>query len=72
MLEIKVEIEVMLEINNCLFPKGECQIDLDDMIGKFPPLLVKDGKFVFPTDDQRKLTFAEGESLQLLCHGSHM
>ena len=60
-----------LEMNNCLFLKGRCQIDLDDIIGEFPPLLVKDGKFVFPTDEQRKLTFAEGESLQLLCHGSH-
>ena len=61
-----------LEMNNCLFPtKGRCQIDLDDIIGEFPPLLVKDDNFVFPTDEERKLTFAEGESLQLLCHGSH-
>ena len=60
-----------LELDESLFPKGQCQFDLDDMIGKFPPLLVKDSTFVFPTDEQRKLTFEEGESLQLLCHGSH-
>ena len=67
----KVRTLCKFEAKKLLLPTGQCELDLDDITGRYPPLLVKDGKFVFPTDEERKLTFEEGDSLQLLCHGSH-
>eukprot|EP00090_Calanus_glacialis_P045179 TRINITY_DN8232_c0_g1_i1.p1 TRINITY_DN8232_c0_g1~~TRINITY_DN8232_c0_g1_i1.p1 ORF type:complete len:472 (-),score=119.75 TRINITY_DN8232_c0_g1_i1:256-1671(-) len=53
---------------------GQCQVDLDALTGKYPPLLVQNGDFVFPSsrteDDKRILTFEEDAPLDLYCHGS--
>jgi len=53
---------------------GKCQVNLDALTGDFPPLLVQNGDFVFPTsrteDDERILTFEEDDPLDLFCHGS--
>ena len=42
---------------------GQCQVDLDALTGDYPPLLVQNGDFVFPSsrteDDKRILTFGE-------------
>merc|ERR1712106_999847 len=53
---------------------GQCQVDLDALTGKFPPLLTQRGEFVFPSsrteDDKRIPAFEEDAPLDLLCHGS--
>ena len=45
------------------YVSGQCQVDLDALTGKFPPLLTQKGEFVFPSsrteDDKRILTFGE-------------
>merc|ERR1712168_933822 len=51
---------------------GQCQVNLDKVTGKFPPLLLQKSQFVFPTEkveDERVLKFKEGDSLELFCHG---
>merc|ERR1711970_732792 len=51
---------------------GQCQVNLDKVSGKFPPLLLQKSKFIFPTEkvkDERVLNFKEGDSLELFCHG---
>merc|ERR1711990_604865 len=51
---------------------GQCQVNLDKVSGKFPPLLLQKSKFIFPTEkveDERVLKFKEGNSLELFCHG---
>merc|ERR1739844_667379 len=50
----------------------QCQVNLDKVSGKFPPLLLQKSKFIFPTEkveDERVLNFKEGDSLELFCHG---
>jgi len=53
---------------------GQCQVNLDSVSGKYPPLLLQDKAFVYPTSqnegEDRLLSFEEGEGLQLFCHGS--
>jgi len=52
---------------------GKCQVNLDKLSGKYPPLLIQDDDFIFPTskvNGERVLTFNEGEKLELVCHGS--
>jgi len=53
---------------------GQCQVNLDALTGKYPPLLVQNGDFVFPSsrteDDERILNFDEDAPLDLYCHGS--
>merc|ERR1711971_1338055 len=51
---------------------GQCQVNLDKVSGKFPPLLLQKSQFIFPTEkveDERVLKFKEGDSLELFCHG---
>merc|ERR1712212_1177258 len=51
---------------------GQCQVNLDKVSGKFPPLLLQKSQFVFPTEkveEERVLKFKEGDSLELFCHG---
>merc|ERR1711971_485243 len=51
---------------------GQCQVNLDKVSGKFPPLLLQKSKFIFHTEkveDERVLNFKEGDSLELFCHG---
>merc|ERR1712088_262643 len=51
---------------------GQCQVNLDKVSGRFPPLLLQKSKFIFPTEkvkDERVLNFKEGDSLELFCHG---
>lgn len=53
---------------------GECIINLDGLTGDYPPLLLQDGDFKYPTreteDGKRILSLDSGEELELLCHGS--
>ena len=52
---------------------GQCQVNLDAVSGKYPPLLLQNSDFIFPTseiDEKRLLSFGEGDNLQLFCHGS--
>merc|ERR1711910_166539 len=51
---------------------GQCQVNLDKVSGKHPPLLLQKSQFIFPTEkvgDERVLNFNEGDSLELFCHG---
>merc|ERR1712233_276311 len=51
---------------------GQCQVNLDKVNGNYPPLLLQNSKFIFPTEkieEERVLNFKEGDSLELFCHG---
>merc|ERR1712088_709801 len=51
---------------------GQCQVNLDKVSGKHPPLLLQKSQFIFPTEkvgDERVLNFNEEDSLELFCHG---
>merc|ERR1712001_103428 len=51
---------------------GQCQVNLDKVSGKHPPLLLQKSQFIFPTEkvgDERVLNFNEGDSLELFCYG---
>jgi len=69
--------DTMLPLGFLLLPaliSGECHVNLDALTGDYPPLLVQNDDFVFPSsrteDDERILTFDEEASLDLYCHGS--
>ena len=51
-----------------------CTVNLDQLTGKYPPLLTQNSNFVFPSsesaDGVRYLTFRDGDNLYLYCHGS--
>jgi len=51
-----------------------CTVNLDQLTGKYPPLLTQNSNFVFPSsesaDGVRYLTFRDGDPLDLYCHGS--
>merc|ERR1712088_764476 len=51
---------------------GQCQVNLDKVNGKYPPLLLQNSQFIFPTEkvgEERVLNFEEADSLDLFCHG---
>merc|ERR1712180_259936 len=51
---------------------GQCQVNLDKVNGKYPPLLLQNSQFIFPTEkvgEERVLKFEEADSLDLFCHG---
>jgi len=60
-------------LGQTLAGKG-CVVDLDSITGKYPPLLLQNKQFVYPTsedaDEHRRLKFDSGEKLELFCHGS--
>lgn len=45
-----------------------CAVNLDELSGKYPPLLLQDGNFIYPKE-QRTLYFDEDANLELYCHG---
>jgi len=53
---------------------ADCSLDLEGIKGEYPPLLLKNRAFAFPTSDgqekNRILSFKEGEELEVYCHGS--
>merc|ERR1712156_1029316 len=52
--------------------QGQCQVNLDKVNGKYPPLLLQNSQFIFPTEkvgEERVLNFEEADSLDLFCHG---
>jgi len=52
---------------------GKCSVNLDSRSGKYPPLLLKEGSFLYPSseeNDERILSFEEDEEIELYCHGS--
>ena len=52
---------------------GQCQVNLDALSGEYPPLLLQNNDFIFPTseiEEKRILSFGEGDNLELFCHGS--
>ena len=56
-------------------PAGpQCLVNLDNLSGKYPPILTSNNEFVYPTsqeaDGTRFLKVAVGASLDLYCHGS--
>ena len=65
----------------CLFcffspSSGQCQINLEQMGtagGKYPPLIIQDGDFLYPTSqvgEEAVLDIPEAGSLELFCHGT--
>merc|ERR1712013_1555 len=51
---------------------GQCQVNLDKVNGKYPPLLLQNSQFIFPTEkvgEERVLNFEEADFLDLFCHG---
>merc|ERR1711997_100552 len=68
-----MELEGMiLLVTSLLFPSvmAGCSVNLDKVNGKYPPLLIENNKFIFPTNEKRVITFEEGGELSLHCHGS--
>merc|ERR1719322_2157249 len=51
-----------------------CSVQLDNLSGKYPPMLTQNSDFKYPTseeaDGSRLLKFDEDEQLDLYCHGS--
>ena len=48
--------------------QGKCQVNLDEITGEIPPLLLQNGDFVYPTkkteEDKRIMTFGKKNRLK--------
>ena len=51
-----------------------CTVNLDQLSGKYPPMLTRNSEFIYPTseeaDETRLLRFDEDDLLDLFCHSS--
>ena len=51
-----------------------CTVNLDQLTGKYPPMLTRNSQFIYPTSEEadatRLLGFDENDLLDLYCHGS--
>ena len=62
-----------LTYSGSLSAGDSCNVNLDALTGKYPPLLTQNDNFVFPTsktNDVRLLSFSHGDTVDLYCHGS--
>merc|ERR1719334_447605 len=54
------------------FISGQCEVELKKLKGKFPPLLLQNGAFIYPKDKSRVISINDGDTLELYCHGSQL
>jgi len=73
MLINSIALPVFLACFSQAYGQG-CKINLDSLSGKFPPLLLQNSDFIFPSSEnsegKRILEIGSGDELELYCHGS--